>query len=100
MNKKILSAVLAAFLTVVFFDLKAAAQGEIPFRLKKVADRVTIFSPGQYAPEAVAVFEMNAEAFPESWNFWDSLGAGNANSRDIYWVSAEAMNRLRPKDSK
>lgn len=27
-------------------------------------------------PEAVAVFEMNAEAFPQSWNVWDSLAEG------------------------
>jgi len=52
MNKKILSAVLAAFLAIIFFASKAAAQGEIPFRVRKVTDRVTIFSPGQYAPEA------------------------------------------------
>ena len=24
--------------------------------------------------EAIAVFEMNSEAFPGSWNAWDSLG--------------------------
>lgn len=52
MNKKILSAVLAASLAVIFFAPKAAAQGEIPFRMRKVTDRITIFSPGQYAPEA------------------------------------------------
>lgn len=52
MNKKILSAVLAASLAIIFFDLRAAAQGEIPFRVKKMTDRITIFSPGQYAPEA------------------------------------------------
>jgi cyclase len=52
MNKKIQSAVLAASLAIIFFDLRAAAQGEIPFRVKKVTDRVTIFSPGRYAPRA------------------------------------------------
>ncbi len=33
--------------------------------------------------EAVAVFEMNKEAFPESWNTYDSLGEALASKGDI-----------------
>jgi glyoxylase-like metal-dependent hydrolase (beta-lactamase superfamily II) len=33
--------------------------------------------------EAVAVFEMNVKAYPESWNPWDSLGEGYAAGGEI-----------------
>ncbi len=33
-------------------------------------------------PEAVAVLEMNAAAFPASWNAWDSLGEACASAGD------------------
>jgi glyoxylase-like metal-dependent hydrolase (beta-lactamase superfamily II) len=33
--------------------------------------------------EAVAVFEMNVKAYPESWNPWDSLGEGYAARGEI-----------------
>ena len=33
--------------------------------------------------EAVAVFEMNTEAFPDSWNTYDSLGEAYAARGDI-----------------
>ena len=50
--KKILSAVLGALSAVIFFPPRAAGQGDISFRIRKLTDRITIFSPGQYAPEA------------------------------------------------
>ena len=37
--------------------------------------------------EAVAVFEVNAEAFPRSWNVWDSLAEAHFNQDD--WDKAE-----------
>ena len=34
-------------------------------------------------PEAIAVFQIMAEAFPQSWNAWDSLGEGYLFSRRL-----------------
>ncbi|MFC2156570.1 MBL fold metallo-hydrolase [Acidobacteriota bacterium] len=45
--------------------------------------------------EALAIFKMNTEAFPESWNVWDSLGEAymwsgdNENSEKNYLRSVE-----------
>ena len=52
-----------------------------------------------HVPESVAVFRMNVERHPDSWNVWDSLGealakAGNADeSKAAYQKSLE----LKPK---
>jgi len=41
------------------------------------------------APDAVAVFEMNTKAFPESWNVWDSLGEAFLSQNE--WDKAEVF---------
>jgi Flp pilus assembly protein TadD len=33
--------------------------------------------------EAIVVFEMNAEAFPDAWNVYDSLGEALATRGDV-----------------
>jgi tetratricopeptide (TPR) repeat protein len=33
--------------------------------------------------DAIAVFEINVDHFPESWNVYDSLGEASANKGDI-----------------
>jgi len=48
--------------------------------------------------EAVAVFELNAEAFPQSWNVWDSLaegymwGLGNRGKAKEYYEKSLQLN--------
>jgi ankyrin repeat protein/glyoxylase-like metal-dependent hydrolase (beta-lactamase superfamily II)/dipeptidyl aminopeptidase/acylaminoacyl peptidase len=47
--------------------------------------------------EAVAVFEMNSEAFPASWNAWDSLGEawlwrGEFEKAEACYVKSLALN--------
>jgi len=51
-------------------------------------------------PEAVAVFSLNAEAFPESWNAWDSLGEaqGAAGLRDEAEKDYEKSLALNPRN--
>jgi glyoxylase-like metal-dependent hydrolase (beta-lactamase superfamily II) len=50
------------------------------------------------AREAVAVFEMNAEAFPQSWNVWDSLaeayrwGLGDEEKAEKYYQKSLDLN--------
>jgi hypothetical protein len=48
--------------------------------------------------DAVAVFELNAEAYPESWNVWDSLAEGHmtAGRRDLAIKYYEKSVRLNP----
>jgi glyoxylase-like metal-dependent hydrolase (beta-lactamase superfamily II)/Tol biopolymer transport system component len=49
-------------------------------------------------PEAVAVFEMNTEVFPQSWNVWDSLaeaciwGIGNRKKAEGYYQRSLDLN--------
>jgi glyoxylase-like metal-dependent hydrolase (beta-lactamase superfamily II) len=48
-------------------------------------------------PEATAVFEMNTEAFQQSWNVWDSLAeacmlAGNNDKAETYYARSIALN--------
>jgi glyoxylase-like metal-dependent hydrolase (beta-lactamase superfamily II) len=48
-------------------------------------------------PEAIAVFEMNTQAFPESWNVWDSLAEAHMNGEDrdkaeSYYAKSVALN--------
>jgi glyoxylase-like metal-dependent hydrolase (beta-lactamase superfamily II)/Tol biopolymer transport system component len=49
-------------------------------------------------PEAVAVFEMNTEAFPQSWNVWDSLaeaylwGIGDRQKAEEYYQKSLDLN--------
>jgi len=48
-------------------------------------------------PEAIAVFEMNTVAFPQSWNVWDSLAEAHMNSGDnekaeIYYEKSLGLN--------
>ena len=58
-----------------FQELKAA--GEREFFIDETAFNALGYQffqqPGKLT-EAIAVFEMNSEAFPGSWNAWDSLG--------------------------
>jgi glyoxylase-like metal-dependent hydrolase (beta-lactamase superfamily II) len=37
---------------------------------------------GGREPEAIAVFQINTEAFPQSWNVWDSLGEAYLETGD------------------
>jgi len=48
-------------------------------------------------PEAIAVFEMNTQAFPESWNVWDSLAeayrnGGDRDKAELYYAKSVALN--------
>jgi tetratricopeptide (TPR) repeat protein len=49
-------------------------------------------------PEAVAVFEMNTTAFPQSWNVWDSLaeayiwGIGDRKKAEEYYQKSLELN--------
>jgi hypothetical protein len=48
-------------------------------------------------PEAIAVFEMNTQVFPESWNAWDSLAeahyfAGDRDKAELYYAKSVALN--------
>jgi glyoxylase-like metal-dependent hydrolase (beta-lactamase superfamily II) len=49
-------------------------------------------------PEAVAVLEMNTEAFPQSWNVWDSLaeaymwGIGDREKAEEYYQKSIDLN--------
>ena len=49
---------------------------------------------------AVVVFELNAEAYPESWNAWDSLAEGHmlAGRRDLAIKYYERSLHLNPEN--
>jgi tetratricopeptide (TPR) repeat protein len=48
--------------------------------------------------EAIAVFKMNVEAFPESWNVYDSLGEAYAaaGEQDLAISNYEKSLKLNP----
>ena len=68
-----------------FQEIRAAGESEFFIDEKELnALGYKFLYPERKAPEAVAVFTMNTEAFPESWNAWDSLGEAflSQNERD------------------
>lgn len=66
----------------------------------KEADLIALgyrFLQGRQYVEALAVFEITAGAFPDSWNAWDSLGealvkVGDRNKADIAYARSLALN--------
>lgn len=51
-------------------------------------------------PEAIGVFTVNAQMFPDSWNAWDSLGEGYiyADNKDLAVRSYEKSLALNPQN--
>jgi len=52
----------SVLLVCAFLCMTTAGQPSLPFRVNRVADRVTIFSPGRYAPEAATVVVTTAKS--------------------------------------
>lgn len=80
-----------------FHKMKKPGAGDYLFDEKEFNTLGYLFLYDQKIDEAIAVFKMNVEEYPDSWNVYDSLGeaylvAGKYKKSEKYYKKALAMN--------
>jgi tetratricopeptide (TPR) repeat protein len=77
--------------------MKEAKEGEYYFDEKEFNTAGYMFLYNKKTDEAIALFELNAKEYPDSWNVYDSLGeaylvTGQYDEAEKYYQIALKMN--------